>query len=193
MRDVLAAGTMLGYCTNVHAGNTLDETKQNLVDYALKVKTCASPNQPMGVGLWLSARVASELLQQRRVLEFRDWLNERGLIPFTFNGFPFGDFHGEVVKHAVYQPPWWDLHRALYTLHLAKILVQLLPEGGEGSISTLPLGWPSRAVNDDVIGQAAKLLTGVAEQLHRLEQEAGRTIHLDIEPEPGCVIGDGAG
>ena len=28
------------------------------------------------------------------------------LLPFTFNGFPYGDFHSERVKDAVYRPDW---------------------------------------------------------------------------------------
>ena len=55
-------GYKVGYCTNVHAGATLEATKANLQRHALAVKRLYSPDQPMGVGLWLSARAAEELL-----------------------------------------------------------------------------------------------------------------------------------
>ena len=32
-------------------------------------------------------------------------------MPFTFNGFPYGDFHQSVVKHRVYEPTWADAER----------------------------------------------------------------------------------
>ena len=44
-----------GYCTNVHAGATLEATRANLERHALEVKAEYSPDRPMGVGLWLSA------------------------------------------------------------------------------------------------------------------------------------------
>src|SRR5206468_1580952 len=87
-----------GYCTNVHAGPDLEQTRANLQRYALAVKQRVRPNEPMGVGLWLAASAARKLVGERRVTEFADWLAEVGLVLFTFNGFPFGDFHQAVVK-----------------------------------------------------------------------------------------------
>ena len=45
----------IGYCTNVHAGPDLKSTQANLLQYAAKVKERFSPNEPMGIGLWLAA------------------------------------------------------------------------------------------------------------------------------------------
>ena len=146
MRDGLGPGTMLGYCTNVHAGASYEQTRANLERYALAVKARVSPDAPMGIGLWLSAKAARQLIEQDRAAEFADWLGESGLVPFTFNGFPHGDFHEPVVKHKVYQPDWRSRERLDYTLDLVAIQDRLLAEGAEGSISTLPVGWadPSR-------------------------------------------------
>ena len=57
----------VGYCTNVHAGADLAQTRANLERYALAVKQRVSPDAPMGVGLWLSARSARQLVQERRL------------------------------------------------------------------------------------------------------------------------------
>ena len=190
MRDVLGPGTTLGYCTNVHAGAGLEETIDNLKRYSLAVKKRVSTDEPMGVGLWLSAQAARELLEATDPLtRFRDWLDEAGLEPFTLNGFPHGDFHGPEVKYRVYAPDWRDPARLLYTLDLARILAVLRPEGAEGSISTLPIGWRA-SLGTDPSGpaQAARHLHELAEQLERIEQEQGRLIHVDLEPEPGCYL-----
>lgn len=190
MRDVLGPGTTLGYCTNVHAGAGLAETIGNLKRYSLAVKNRVSTDEPMGVGLWLSAKAARELLEATDPLtRFRDWLDEAGLEPFTLNGFPHGDFHGPEVKYRVYAPDWRDPARLLYTLDLARILAVLRPEGAEGSISTLPIGWRA-SLGTDPSGpaQAARHLHELAEQLERIEQEQGRLIHVDLEPEPGCYL-----
>ena len=111
-----------GYCTNVHAGATLAETRANLQRHALAVKKRYSPERPMGVGLWLSAKAAEELLLNHGEGEFGEWLAEHGLVPYTMNGFPFGDFHQQVVKHRVYEPTWWQPERLHYTMQLAQIM-----------------------------------------------------------------------
>jgi hypothetical protein len=189
MRDFLGTGTILGYCTNVHAGATLEQTLANLDTHAVKVKERVSPGEPMGVGLWLSALAARQVLEQDRTAELCNWLGSRGLLPFTFNGFPHGDFHQPVVKFRVYHPDWSDDRRPAYTIDLANILAGLLPEGAEGSISTLPVGW-----GDDFRRAPEKLraagnhLHSVAAHLARIEAERGRLIHLDLEPEPGCQL-----
>ena len=82
-----------GYCGNVHPGKTIDEVKRNLTEHTLEVKSKVRPDQQMNVGLWLSATAARELDDRDRLLEFRDWLAERELLPYTLNGFPYGDFH----------------------------------------------------------------------------------------------------
>jgi hypothetical protein len=177
-----------GYCTNVHAGRTLHETRANLTRHALAVKQRYSPDRPMGVGLWLSAQAAVELIAKRQVEPFRDWLAEQGLVPYTLNGFPYGDFHQQVVKHRVYEPTWFEPERLHYTMQLVEILDTILPQGLEGSISTLPIAWGTPCPDRGDLERAASQLRQAAEWLHRLEQEDGRLIYLCLEPEPGCVF-----
>ncbi len=177
-----------GYCTNVHAGRTLAETRANLERHALAVKQRYSPDRPMGVGLWLSAQAAAELIAKREVEPFRDWLAERGLVPYTLNGFPYGDFHQQVVKHRVYEPTWFAPERLHYTMQLVEILDTILLRGLEGSISTLPIAWGTPCPDRGDLEQAAGQLRQAAEWLHRLEAEDGRLIYLCLEPEPGCVF-----
>jgi hypothetical protein len=177
-----------GYCTNVHAGRTLAETRANLEEHALAVKQRFSPDRPMGIGLWLSAKAAAELIAARQEAEFRDWLAERGLVPYTLNGFPYGDFHQEVVKHRVYEPTWWQPERLHYTMQLVEIQDAILPAGLEGSISTLPIAWGTPCPERSQMELAGANLRQAAAWMHRLEEETGRLIHLCLEPEPGCVF-----
>ena len=177
-----------GYCTNVHAGATLAQMRANLERHALGVKERYSPQRPMGVGLWLSAKAADELLLTHGETEFADWLAERGLVPYTLNGFPFGDFHQDVVKHRVYEPTWWQPERLHYTMQLVEIHDALLPAGMEGSISTLPIAWGQPCPDREQLEIAANHLRQAAQWMHRLEEESGRLIYLCLEPEPGCVF-----
>ena len=178
----------LGYCTNVHAGVDFEQTRANLERCALAVKQRFSPREPMGIGLWLSASAARKLLADAQVPAFAAWLAEVGLVPFTFNGFPFGDFHQRVVKHQVYRPTWFEPARAAYTRDLIQIMHGVLPPGMTGSISTLPITWGTPYPTPDELHASAAALRGIAGNLARLERETGRLITLCLEPEPGCVI-----
>ena len=153
MRDVLGPGTILGYCTNVHAGASWEQTRNNLEKHAVAVRELACPDEPMGIGLWLSARSARELIEQEQVDGLRDFLDEHGLLAYTFNGFPHGDFHREVVKHRVYEPDWSDPARVDYTRDLIEILTRLLGADRQGSISTLPIGF--KTIGDEPARVAA--------------------------------------
>ena len=178
----------IGYCTNVHAGPDLESTQENLLRYASRVKQQYSPAEPMGVGLWLAAPAAASLQDQTKLASFREWLNEQELVPFTLNGFPYGDFHSEVVKHDVYKPTWFDTDRLTYTTNLIDALHGLLPEGMEGSISTLPIAWDRKSMTPPQWLQTSQQLLTLCRYLERLERETGRLIYVCLEPEPGCVL-----
>ena len=177
-----------GYCTNVHAGVTLEAAKANLEQVAVTVRQQVAPAGALPVGLWLPHRAAAQLSTGDGVARFRDWLEDRKLRAYTFNGFPQGDFHQPVVKHDVYLPTWLEGVRADYTCLLADILAGLLPDGAAGSISTLPLGWPHAPWTDDDYRRAASNLRRVAAHLHGIAERSGHEIVLAIEPEPGCVL-----
>jgi sugar phosphate isomerase/epimerase len=188
MHDRLGPSTKLGYCTNVHAGADYAQTLANLDQHATAVKQQVAPAGPMGVGLWLSASAARQVVAERRGPELRDWLEARGLDVFTLNGFPYGDFHSPTVKHRVYRPNWTEQGRVDYTRDLIDVLTHLLPAGGEGSISTLPLGWANALAEPAARKEAAAQLTDIVHWLARVELDTGKYIHLDLEPEPGCAL-----
>jgi len=185
----------IGYCTNVHAGATLEQVKRNLKEFSHEIKKLVSPESPLGIGMWFSSACALQLSDIAEVEAIKSLLEDFGLVPFTFNGFPFGDFHQPVVKHKVYQPTWADEPRLDYTIRLAEIQSQLLSDEIEGSISTLPLAWPtdgfSRLWNDgdlEIVEQSAINLKKCANALHRIFEQTGSKIRVAIEPEPGCLI-----
>jgi sugar phosphate isomerase/epimerase len=178
----------IGYCTNVHAGPSLPQMKANLERYALRVKNQVRPDAPMGVGLWLAAEGAQQLLASGEVAEFAAWLAGVGLVPFTFNGFPYGDFHQAEVKHRVYLPTWWQPERLQYTLELIELIDRLLPAGRTGSISTLPIAWGTPRPTPDQMAAAADNLCRAARVMQQLYRDTGRHVSLCLEPEPGCVL-----
>jgi sugar phosphate isomerase/epimerase len=186
------SGTLLGYCTNVHAGLDSDSILANLRKCALPVRQRLGQDR-LGVGLWFSQVASKELLEEDRLDRFKQQLQSMGLVPYTINGFPQQDFHQKVVKHRVYEPAWWEPARLQYTRDLVEILDRLLPEGLSGSISTLPIGWNQRCTDQESrYAQAAANLLVLADELDARYEKTGRRIRIALEPEPGCIFTDNA-
>jgi hypothetical protein len=175
----------------VHSGTNLDSVLGNLRKHALGVRQELGVDR-LGIGLWFSESAAIEALRPTNIERIRGELDAMGLVPYTFNGFPQGDFHTAVVKHRVYQPTWWQAERAEYTSHLVQLLDALLEPGKTGSISTLPIAWGSPSPTELQMEQAATRLLDLAGQLHQRFERTGRRIVLAIEPEPGCALTDTA-
>jgi hypothetical protein len=174
-----------GYCTNVHAGADLAQTRANLEQYALAVRKRFRPAGKLGIGLWLSASSARQMLQQGRAQQWAGWFDQAGLEPFTFNGFPYGDFHQRVVKHQVYRPTWAEPGRLAYTRDLIQIAAGWK---WTKSISTLPIAWGDPPPTSATLDLAADHLASCAALLRKIEGNTGRLICLCLEPEPGCVL-----
>jgi sugar phosphate isomerase/epimerase len=188
---VKTAGGHLTYCTNIHPGESWDAVFQNVRSHVLAVKSrlgLDASGESFGVGLRLSAEAARSLRQPGELERFRDFLDAHGLYVFTLNGFPYGPFHGEVVKAAVYRPDWRDAERARYTADLAELLATLLPAGLAGSISTVPGGFKRDVTQAEQAREIARALLERALDLHRLRERTGAEITLALEPEPCCFL-----
>lgn len=188
MRLCADASTQLTYCLNIHRGESWSETQAALRGPALSVARRVAPDQTFGLGLRLSARAAEELAEPDRVQELRDFLERQQLGVFTINGFPFGRFHGAPVKTRVYEPDWQSAEREHYTCLLADVLAGLLPEGQDGSISTVPVGFAPALTSPSAVEAAVARLLHTVRHLARVEAETGREIHLGLEPEPSCYL-----
>jgi sugar phosphate isomerase/epimerase len=176
----------LTYCTNIHAGEALDEVMASLARHLPAIKAVCSAEQPFGVGLRLGFAAAQSLREPARLAELKDFLASSNCYVFTLNGFPYGAFHGRKVKEDVYLPDWSDPQRLAYTNHLADILAELLPAGQQGSVSTVPCTFKPWAVGrmdaiDDQLLRHVAHLVGIA-------QRTGQTIALALEPEPDCYL-----
>ncbi len=184
MRVALSDGRTvdLGYCYNVLPG----ESAAALIEQARRI--CGPVRARLGVdrmavGLWIARAAATELVADadaRRALAAA--LREQGLYVYTLHGFPSGGFHAPRVKHGVFLPSWAEAARVDYTLDLATLLAELLPdELAGGSISTVPLG-PGTVDR----AAAADGLRRCADGLATLTARTGRTIDVGLEPEPGA-------
>ncbi len=185
-------GLHLSYCSNIHPGESWREVFSALKENIPPIKINLSPDKPFGIGLRLSALAASELNKQDKLEEFTDWLKENKCYVFTMNGFVFGGFHNRIVKDNVYRPDWAFPQRVNYTMELIQILAHLIPPGSEAGISTSPISykpWIKHLETErKVLNDSSMYLAYCVKELYLLKAETGKYIHLDIEPEPGCLL-----
>ncbi len=177
----------LSYCTNVHPGRTTADVLGGLTGCTARVRERVGT--PIAAGLWFAQQVVRELMpavDQRARLQ--ETLAAGDCCCYTLNAFPYGDFHGERVKEQVYVPDWSSADRLEYTQYCALLLADLLPEGTEGSISTVPLGCKRLATARDFVDRCIVNLLLLVRGLDELHDQTGRVIRLAIEPEPLCIL-----
>ena len=174
----------LAYCTNVHRGNSWEETFDSLERYVMEVRKSVVPSERFAIGLRLGAEAARELSYSDEITRFRRWLDQNDAYVFTINGFPYGNFHGSPVKEEVYRPDWTTNERLNYTLALFTILEQLLESGEEGSVSTLPGSFKEFVPNHDIPEVMIKNLNTCALEIEKLAGPKNLDLHLGMEPEP---------
>jgi hypothetical protein len=180
----------LTYCTKVHPGCGWEELFGNLRALVPQLKARLSPTRPFGLGLRLSNAESRELLAGDRLAGFQEFLTRHRLYVFTLNGFPYGTLAGQPVKEGIFAPDWRAAQRLEYTLRLVEILARLLPPGLEGGISILPLSYKPwiAAADDAVLAQITDNLVRLTARLIEVEEETGKLIHLDLEPEPDGLL-----
>jgi sugar phosphate isomerase/epimerase len=174
----------LAYCTNIHRGEDWHEAFSSLERYTLAVRERACPGRPYAIGLRLGDLASRQLSDPPALDAFRRWLHEHNCYVFTINGFPFGQFHGTKVKEQVYRPDWTNPDRLAYTNRLFDLLAQLVPEGVEGSVSTLPGSFKEFITTREQREQICKHFWQCVDHIDRCAARHGRTLHLGLEPEP---------
>ena len=178
----------LTYCLNVHPGESWAENVAAIRTFAIPVRNRVAPDKPFGLGLRLSALAAGQLAEAAALSEFREFLDRENLYVFTINGFPYGQFHDTAVKDSVYAPDWRTAERRDYTIAMADVLAELLPEGVTGSISTVPGSYKPWIRGDDDVRRMVEMLCDTAARLAAIGRRSGREIVLALEPEPDCFI-----
>lgn len=164
------------YCLNVFEGTSWESQFLAIKTHLSNIRRELNyTHQPFAIGLRLSNQATKEI----NLAEFKNYCDGEGLRVTTINAFPYGDFHVSPVKQRVYQPDWTTIERCDYTRRVLNILQELLPANTQGSVSTVPLGYPKNIPFD------------FAKAYHNLQlcsQEISRNVILALEPEPDCIL-----
>jgi hypothetical protein len=184
----LKHGLHLAYCTNIHRGETWEQTFHALQHHTLAVRDRVAGGQSYAIGLRLSAQAARQLSEPAALKAFRAWLDRERCYVFTINGFPYGRFHGARVKEQVYAPDWTTRERLDYTNLLFDLLGELVPAGVAGSVSTVPVSFKAFIRDKRAVAEAAANLWRCVEHIERVTRRTGKALHLGLEPEPLCFL-----
>ena len=184
----LSHGLHLAYCTNIHRGETWPETFDALQRHTMAVRDRVAGGEPYAIGLRLSDQASRELSDSKTRTEFRRWLDKENCYVFTINGFPYGKFHGTRVKEQVYAPDWTTRDRLEFTLRLFEILSQLVPDGVEGSVSTVPCSFKEFIKSDEQVKAMRDNLWRCVDGIAEISERTGKMLHLGLEPEPLCYL-----
>jgi len=181
-------GLHLAYCTNIHRGESWNETFAALEKYTLAVRQLVCPNKPYAIGLRLSDQASRELSEKSALVAFQKWLDQHNCYVFTINGFPYGRFHGTRVKEQVYAPDWTTNERVEYTNRLFDLLAQLASDGVEGSVSTVPGSFKEFIRTKEQERAMRNNLWRCVEHIAGVSERSGTKLHLGLEPEPLCYL-----
>ena len=184
----LCGNRHLAYCTNIHRGESWEQTFATLKNYTLRVRDRVADSQPYAIGLRLGAAAAEELERDENLEAFQEWLNEENCYVFTINGFPYGTFHGARVKEDVYLPDWTTPERLAYTQRLFRIISVLAPPAVGGSVSTVPGSYKAFIQSEEQEKAMRANLWRCVEYVEGLAAETGKALHLGLEPEPLCYL-----
>ncbi len=184
----LQHGIHLGYCTNIHRGETWAETFAGLSQHTNRVRQRVCPDEPYAIGLRLGCDAVFELNRNPTTkTAFAKWLDKTNSYLFTINGFPYGRFHGGRVKEQVYAPDWTTPDRLAYTNEIFDLISEMAPPKAEVSVSSLPGSFKAfinSETSGEQIGAIIKNLRSCSRHIDKLRKKTGRDIHLGLEPEP---------
>ncbi|MDD4098501.1 MAG: metabolite traffic protein EboE [Lentisphaeria bacterium] len=189
-----AGRTVLCHCMNVFPGTTPQAKLSALFGCLTEVRQrlTGDDGRAFPVGLWLDAATANALHQDAAAAAaWTARLHGAGFRAVTANAFPYGRFHDAAVKTGVYHPDWTCPERRDYTIAVADLLADMLPEGQVGSISTLPAGYRRDFPADGETPMLGHILA-VARHLAQIRARTGKTIRLGFEMEPDCLWEDPA-
>ena len=170
---------------DVHGTRDFAAVVERIDAYATEVRARIDADA-LTVSLWLPPTLAAALAVDGRLrTRLRAELDARGLEVVTLSGMPYAGGGGE---NPTDEPDWSDPARLEYTLDLARVLTDLLPDDAvRGAVTTIGLG--RRAGWDDAKEKACgRILGRLSGGLAEVAWHTGRAVRVGLQPEPGNVL-----
>ncbi len=180
----------LGYEITPRPARRVSEVVARLDTYAA-VRTMIGADS-LGVSLWLPPALAAALATGGRIrTRLRAELDARRLEVVTLSGLSFDEETGSPFVEGggeSAQPGWDDPDRREYTLDLARVLVDLLPEDTvRGVLGTIGLA-RSGHWDEETAKAGAGILRRLSGGLADIAWQTGRAVRVGFHTAPGYVL-----
>lgn len=178
----------VGYSTNVHPGDSLDQLWASLDD-AEAVRRFVDPARPLPIELRLSLPVTRALAADATLTDrLAQTLRDKGLRAVSVSAFSPLPFHGTLVKENAYLPRWDGEERVVFSQQVADVLAVFGPPDAPFlSFSSLAGILKHHVTAPDTDAVVARNMARVALHCHRVTQRTGRKMVMALEPEPGLT------
>lgn len=180
----------LTYCSNIFKEKTWKNLFCKLKIYITNLRKFFKKKH-IGLSLCLSNSLANEIKKTDNISNLKMWLKKNRLYISSINGFVYQTFHQKKIKENIYLPDWTSKKRLNFTQNLIDILKNIIKKNHDGSISTLPISYKSWTKDNHkhyVLYKTSKHLSELLILLINIKKQIKNIIHLDIEPEPQCMI-----
>ncbi len=180
----------LTYCSNIFKEKTLYDLLEKIEKYAFFLRKTFKKKW-VGLSLCMSNKLIIELHEFKKLIFFGKWLKRHNFYLSSLNGFVYKVFHKKKIKENIYYPDWTSKNRNLYTKKLIMLLVHMKTGFNNSSISTMPISfrnWCKKKDRKYIFFRSSVNILDILNYLVMLNKKKKCFIHLDIEPEPFCLI-----
>ncbi len=174
------------YCSNIFKEKNTKKLINKLNEYIFFIKKKLKIKK-ISLGLCLSNEIVKNLLKYENAENFTNWLKYNQIYLSSINGFVYQNFHTRHIKEKIYYPDWSSLKRLNYTQKIIDFLLKIQNNTNDISISTLPISfknWMNNRNKKYIYFYSSINFIKIVKKLISIK----KYIHIDIEPEPGCLI-----
>ncbi|HFL8819312.1 MAG TPA: metabolite traffic protein EboE [Candidatus Azoamicus sp. OHIO2] len=180
----------LTYCSNIFKEQDITKLLKILTDYVFFIRKHFKCKY-IGLGLCVSNTLINNVLNIHNLSYLRTWLIKYNLYISSINGFVYKSFHTKKIKEHIHYPDWTSSKRVDYTKKIIYFLSAALTKMTDVSISTSPLSfktWIRRKNAKYIFFKSSVNILYVLQLLINMYKNKKHYIHLDIEPEPYCLL-----
>ncbi len=177
----------LGYSSNLHAAETVDELVGTLQRFTSEVRHRLGWER-LGLDLRLGSTAIRSLANDATARStLRRALDDAHISAHSLNAFPLRPFQAAVVKADAYRPDWTEAERVDDTIAIIDVALALCDDDFI-TVSTVPGSYRpfgAQANNQQIIAAALGRWAGHAALRART---SARRVVLSLEPEPWCTL-----
>lgn len=173
----------ISYCSNIFKNNNLDSLFNSLSTYKNIYKK-------ENISLCLSNKIITDLNKTQNIKKIVCWQNRNKKYITLINGFVYKKFHQNKIKENIYYPDWTKEERVNFTKKLIFFAQKINKEKKKCGISTLPITYKLWIKKNEKynIKQCVNNLFKLIKILMQIKKYKKILIHIDIEPEPFCLL-----